>query len=139
MAFVCDMQDWLWWKSSTRGFGDTGFKVNTAHSGKVPTSADYATDKDVAELVDATIKYLTSSFSTSMEPPLSYFNDMNVPLWPYDSEELVDYRVGDIAVLVNHYRILFTDEEVDNIQETKLTPKVKTPKVQNFTTVHNDT
>ena len=36
-------------------------------------------------------------------------------LWPYDSEELVDYGVGDIAVLVNHYRILFTDEEVDNI------------------------
>ena len=42
-------------------FGDTGFKVNTAPSGKVPTSADYATDTDVAELVDATIKYLTSN------------------------------------------------------------------------------
>ena len=35
-------------------FDDTGFKVNTDHSGNVPTSADYATDKDVAELVDAT-------------------------------------------------------------------------------------
>ena len=69
-------------------FGDTGFKVNTAPSGKLPTSDDYTTDKDVAELVDATIKYLTSRFSTSMEPPLSYFNAMNVPLWPYDSEEL---------------------------------------------------
>ena len=98
-------------------FGDTGFKVNTSPSGNVPTSADYATDKDVAELVNATIKYLTSRFrfSTSTEPPLSYFNAMNVPLWPYDFEELVDYGVGDIAGLVNHYRILFTDEEVDNI------------------------
>ena len=91
-------------------FGDTGFKVNTAPSGKLPTSADYTTDKDVAELVDATIKYLTS-----MEPPLSYFNAMNVPMWPYDSEELVDYGVGDISGLVNHYRILFTDKEVYNI------------------------
>ena len=98
-------------------FGDAGFKVNTSPSGKVPTSADYATDsdKDVAELVDATIKYLTSRFSTSMEPLLSYFNATNVPMWPYDSEELVDYGVGDIADLVNHYRILFTVEEVENI------------------------
>ena len=79
------------------------------------SSADYATNKDVAELVDAIIKYLTSRFSTSMELPLNYFNAMNVPLWPYDSEELVDYGVRDIADLVNHYRILFTDEEVDNI------------------------
>ena len=96
-------------------FGDTGFKVNTAHSGKVPTSADYATDKDVAEPGDATIKYLTNRFSTSLEPPLSYFNAINVPLWPYDAEELVDYGVGDITGQDNHYRIIFTDEEVDNI------------------------
>ena len=96
-------------------FGDTDFKVNTAPSGKVPTSADYANEKDVAELVDATIKYLPSRFSTSMEPPLSYLNAMYVPLWPYDSEELVDYRVGDIAGRINHYMIVFTDKEVDNI------------------------
>ena len=48
-------------------FRDTGVKVNTAPSGNVPTSADYATDKDVAGFVDATIKYLTSR-----EPPLSF-------------------------------------------------------------------
>ena len=46
--------------------GNTGFKVNTAPSDRVPTSADYATDKDVAELVEATIKYLTSRFSTRL-------------------------------------------------------------------------
>ena len=50
-----------------------------------------------------------------MELPLSYFNAMNVPMCPYDSEELVDYGVGNIAGLVNHYRILFPGDEVDNI------------------------
>ena len=42
-------------------FGDTGFNVNAAPSDKVPTSADYATDKDVAELVDATSRSATST------------------------------------------------------------------------------
>ena len=95
--------------------GDTGFKLNTCPSVKVPTSAEYATDKDVAELVNSTIKYITSRFCTSMEPPLSYFIAMNVTMWPYDHAELVDYGVGNIAVLVNHYRMPFTEEEVDNI------------------------
>ena len=31
-----------------------------------------------------------------------------------------------------------THADIITIQETKLTPKVKTPKLYNFTTVHND-
>ena len=35
-------------------------------------------------------------------------------------------------------RIHDTHADISTIQETKLTPKVKTPKVHNFTTVRND-
>ena len=58
-------------------FGDTRLQLSNIPNGEVPTAADYHTDKDVCELIDKAVVYITERFKSSHEPPLSHFNAFN--------------------------------------------------------------
>lgn len=76
-------------------------------------SIDYTKDKDIHEFLDMGINYVKKRFAHLSEAPLSYFQVFNFHKWPLSRAELGEYRIEELANLLDHASVspYFSDED----------------------------